>query len=136
MTFKKFIDKIERRISLTINNRIVNKSLERQAEADALKLIYEKSSRNTVIYDNKQKLRDAVFEKKLKTGEIFEFGVFKGLTANLFAKALLNESDNRKLFGFDSFKGFSEDWNGIEKIMPSSKFDRGGCIQRFPVMSY
>ena len=39
-----------------------------------------------------------------------EFGVFRGISTNVFAKEL--SKSNKKIYGFDSFEGLSEDQVG------------------------
>ena len=49
-----------------------------------------------------------------------EFGVFQGKSINFFAKKL----GNKKIYGFDSFEGLNEDWEGSE--YPKGYFDLKG----------
>ena len=43
---------------------------------------------------------------KRTPGDVVEFGVWNGLSANLFSKYV------KKLYAFDSFEGLEEDWGG------------------------
>jgi len=56
---------------------------------------------------------------------ILEFGVFKGFTMNSIIKNLKNPQ-NYKLFGFDSFFGLPEDWDGT--ILRKGFFNLDGDI--------
>jgi hypothetical protein len=63
-------------------------------------------------------LRDAKPE-----GLFLEFGVFKGYSANYFAKHLNNE-----IWGFDSFEGLQEDWVGT--AIPKGTLDLKGRLPK------
>lgn len=120
------VDKVKRRFHIWNNFKRLNDALEKWAIEDAYNLIYQKSSVNTVLFEDKQKLRDEAFMKRPADGLLMEFGVFKGNTINSFAKLLKSSNDQRSIYGFDSFVGFSETWTGVERIFPSSRFDRKG----------
>jgi len=51
-----------------------------------------------------------------------EFGVFRGLSINAFAKLL----KPKKIYGFDSFEGLREDWVGTDVV--KGEFDLKGKI--------
>ena len=57
-------------------------------------------------------------------GVILEFGVFEGTSINYFA----NKLPGHKIYGFDSFKGLKEDWNGTQHL--AGMFDRKGKLPR------
>ena len=40
----------------------------------------------------------------------FKFGVFQGKSINFFAKKIKNKT----IYGFDSFSGLNEDWEGTQ----------------------
>ncbi len=64
---------------------------------------YPKETRMTVI--NKS------IDLSISEDEFFlEFGVFRGISTNVFAKEL--SKSNKKIYGFDSFEGLSEDQVG------------------------
>ena len=48
---------------------------------------------------------------KNNDGLYLEFGVWEGRTINIFSRHL----KNKKIFGFDTFKGINEDWAGTDK---------------------
>jgi hypothetical protein len=50
------------------------------------------------------------------SGLYIEFGVFKGTTINILSKFV------KKIYGFDSFEGLKDDWNGFQNH-PKGTFD-------------
>ena len=96
------------------------------SELDSFEFVYKMSGVNTILYKTQDELREAAFNFRPKSGLLMEFGVFKGHTINNFARLAAEQGDSRDIYGFDSFVGFSEAWAGIEKIFPSSRFDRKG----------
>ena len=76
---------------------------------DSQRFIYENRGRNTKLYNDYWPLRSDAFAMRPKLGLIMDFGVHKATSTNFFADKLKDENDDRKLFGFDSFKGFSEE---------------------------
>jgi len=67
-----------------------------------------------------------VLELCPSSGLLLEFGVYKGKSINHFARHFQKEQDNRMVYGFDSFQGFSEEWTGVEKRYGVSHFDLQG----------
>lgn len=118
------------RIKLELTSRYnywkLASSQAKMSELDSYEFVYKQSGMNTVLYKNQSALRKAAFMLRPESGLLMEFGVFKGNTINFFAKILEDQGDDRSLYGFDSFVGFSEVWSGVEKIFPSSRFDRKG----------
>ena len=64
----------------------------------------------------------------LPKGMLLEFGVFKGGSINYFSSVLSQQKDARRIYGFDSFEGLSEDWAGTH--MSASTFDQGGNMPK------
>jgi len=62
------------------------------------------------------------------TGLVLEFGVFQGNSINFFSQILAKKSDSRKIYGFDSFEGLSEDWAGTHML--KSTFDQKGRLPK------
>lgn len=85
---------------------------------DSQRFIYENRGRNTKLYSDKWLFRSDAFAQRPKLGQIMEFGVYKASSINFFADKLREEHDDRKVFGFDSFKGFSEEWAGADVDYP------------------
>ena len=60
-----------------------------------------------------------------KQGFYLEFGVFQGKSINFFSKLINKE---KKIYGFDSFEGLNEDWQGSE--LPKGYFDLKGKLPK------
>jgi len=58
-------------------------------------------------------------------GLFAEFGVWKGVGVNLFAKVLGQEN---VIWGFDSFEGLEEDWTGHAKGGQAGRFSLNGVL--------
>ena len=59
-----------------------------------------------------------------KDNLFLEFGVFQGKSINFFAKKI----GAKKIYGFDSFVGLNEDWEGTE--YPKGYFDLKGNLPK------
>ena len=92
---------------------------------DAQRFIYESSSTSTMLHIDHWALRQYCFDLRPDQGMVLEFGVFQGKSLNYFAKRLRQQKDGRTIFGFDSFKGFSEEWAGVEDRYDKGRFDLG-----------
>jgi hypothetical protein len=64
-----------------------------------------------MIFNTREELWNYCIERipslQTKSEIIVEFGVWKGESINFFAK-----KTNARIYGFDSFEGLEEDWNG------------------------
>lgn len=128
---KNIISKITRLVNLNLQRfkrRSIRYHQARLAYKDAQSFIYKTSGTNTLLFDDQWELRRYCMESISPTGELFEFGVFKGESINFFAEHLISMNDRRTVYGFDSFKGFSENWSGLEKSYPVSHFDTEGDL--------
>jgi hypothetical protein len=67
---------------------------------------------NARTFYNIRVMRDHLMEMILPEGLVCEFGVWKGASITGFARKLAALGQQRKLYGFDSFAGFSEEWTG------------------------
>ncbi len=65
-----------------------------------------------VVFDSRAKIHNYALSLVPNEGLLVEAGVYKADSINTFAKALKSNNDERLIFGFDSFEGLSEDWNG------------------------
>lgn len=105
-------------------------SLDRtQAElawVDSQQFIYEHSTRRTLNFASINELRKYSISQIPKNGAILEFGVYKGTSINEFAAHLKAAGDTRRIVGFDSFVGFSEEWSGMNRLFPKDHFDLRG----------
>lgn len=77
-----------------------------------------------MVFERRERLWDFVLGKVARDGLFAEFGVFSGASINHFARILA--SRNARIYGFDSFEGLKEDWQGTE--LPKGSFDRGGIL--------
>lgn len=84
---------------------------------------------NSVFVDanklNSYSLKKALENHATQSNNFFvEFGVFRGLSINAFAKIL----KHKKIYGFDSFEGLREDWAGTGVV--KGEFDLKGKIPK------
>ena len=70
----------------------------------------------TAIFLTRTDLRNYCIDESLKIANenslFLEFGVYKGESINFFASKI----KNKKIFGFDSFKGLKDDWYGHREV--------------------
>jgi hypothetical protein len=125
-----FFDKPVGAIKLRIEVRPIAEFQSALAFKDAQNFIYEKSGQNTMTFANHWALRSYCLKEIPDVGQIFEFGVFKGKSINFMAKYLSELKDDRKIIGFDSFKGFSEGWSGVDRKYTISHFDQSGVLPK------
>ncbi len=104
--------------------------LRKQASLDTLEYISKNASDAVLFYDRYQLLEyimNTYFKDKQEKydNKIFlEFGVFSGDTIN-FCSYLVN---NANFYGFDSFEGLPDDWNGY--IYEKNAFDLKGILPK------
>jgi hypothetical protein len=119
--------------------RLSQRALLLPSELNLHTAVHELSIRDTANYVYNSLTRARIFKTRqdiwayslnqpsLKFNEadllILEFGVWKGESANYFARNL----PGAKIFGFDSFEGLEEDWYGYN--LPKGSFDLGGLCQ-------
>ena len=72
-----------------------------------LKLLHDKSKNFKKERNKNFTLKKILIENKFKL--CLEFGVFNGMTINMISKYC------DKVYGFDSFEGLPDDWNGVCK---------------------
>jgi O-methyltransferase len=75
-------------------------------------------------YDLYQYLNNAI----IKNGPIdyLEFGVWEGQSMRYWAQ--LNQHQNSRFLGFDTFEGLPGDWKLFTQILPKGTFDAGGKV--------
>lgn len=100
----------------------------RLAWDDAQAFIYENLSRETRLIDSNAELRKAAFSMAPGRGMVMEFGVYRGASIQFFRDLMQKNQDERIIFGFDSFRGFSEIWGGLDKKSAKNTFDQGGHL--------
>jgi hypothetical protein len=120
--FKKFFLYILNLISRCVYQLVPRQFRLEQQNISILSLIRENTTKEnyehfkeifntTIIYKDADSIRKYAIQSAIsndKQKELFylEFGVHKGYTANFFSKYV------KKLYAFDSFEGFQEDWLG------------------------
>jgi len=102
----------------------------RLAFEDSQRFIYDNSSTETLTFVGKDAVK-RLFKHCIKiappSGALFEFGVFKGTSINFLAREFAQRGDDRTIYGFDSWAGFSEEWSGVHESFPQLLFDQGGA---------
>ena len=63
-----------------------------------------------ILFKKKEDLWKYALSKIDNSGDVFEFGVFRGESINFMS----SERPDLNFFGFDSFEGLQEDWGGSE----------------------
>ncbi len=124
-----FINKVVKNLSRSVALTDIETAQLKLAFSDSQKFIYENSSLNTLSFygpASVEKLRKHCLNNISSDGSLFEFGVFKGSSLNFFADILERKNDKRKIVGFDSWKGFSEEWSGINNRYKVNTFDQSG----------
>jgi len=101
--------------------------LERLAYKESAQYIYD-HMQGSILMTNLREFRAYALTAAPKEGLVMEFGVFKGDSINQYAQILTNSQDERKIYGFDSFEGLSENWAGYSLL--SSKFDQAGRLPK------
>lgn len=84
----------------------------------------EDEGRSAMIFPRKQKMWPWLAKQIPAKGMMMECGVFTGRSINAMAKNF----PERKLFGFDSFEGLSEDWAGVD--LGAGAFDLEGKLPK------
>jgi len=126
----KLLDKLVRVIRQRIEIRSIDEFQSALAFEDSQKFIYEKSGFSTLTFSNHWDLREYCLSEMPSVGEVMEFGVFKGKSINVLAKKLRDLNDERNITGFDSFRGFSEDWSGVDGRYDKYFFDQSGVLPK------
>lgn len=101
--------------------------IRRRAAEDSADFV-EANMAGAVLFNEREDMWPHVLSKLPDTGDIAEFGVFKGTSINFFARHLAACGDKRALHGFDSFEGLSEDWEG--EALPAGAFDQKGRLPK------
>jgi O-methyltransferase len=80
------------------------------------------------IFDTRYQLYDYLNLNIINNNPIdfFEFGVFEGESIEYWVN--LNNNENSRFYGFDSFEGLPQDWQNFSGIMKKSHFDLKGKI--------
>ncbi len=124
---KNFVGKLARLLIQASSLTDINTAQRKLAFDDSQKFIYDNSSLRTMTINGPNAVKELhtyCINNLNKDGELFEFGVFKATTLNFFAKILQNIGDDRVIVGFDSWKGFSEEWTGVNDSFKIDTFDQ------------
>jgi hypothetical protein len=86
----------------------------------------EKNMPNVLVFfdESKSEMYSYALQQEMINGYIAEFGVWQGKVVNAIALAL----PNKKIYGFDSFYGLPEDWNGWE--LSKGTFNLNGVLPK------
>jgi hypothetical protein len=104
------------------------KSMQNHAWNKSVEYISNNSSVETQYFDCHWRLRDLAYSMAPKDGLFLEFGVYKGKSITYFAQ----KNPKIKLFGFDSFEGFSEEWGGVSDQYSKVCFSQNGYLPEVP----
>jgi hypothetical protein len=99
--------------------------MQKVALAETVAYIREHMMGAVAVYSPRQ-LLDHVLPRIDTTGQILEFGVFKGGTIRHISKRL----PGRPIHGFDSFEGLPSDWSGY--VMGKGYFSTDGRLPSVP----
>ncbi|MFN3274285.1 MAG: TylF/MycF/NovP-related O-methyltransferase [Paracoccus sp. (in: a-proteobacteria)] len=99
--------------------------LKRLAAEDSARYIYE-NFREVQVFIHRHETVGFAAKAAHIDGIFVEFGVDQGATINQIAKT----RPERKVFGFDSFRGLPENWSGTG--LTRGRFDRGGQMPQVP----
>ncbi|MEO9965990.1 MAG: class I SAM-dependent methyltransferase [Reichenbachiella sp.] len=84
----------------------------------------EENMEKAMLFTDIHLFYDHAFSRIKPSGLLLEFGVFKGDSINYFSQLLTKNMDSRRVTGFDSFEGLSEDWSGTDMV--KFTFDQSG----------
>lgn len=118
------VDFIEDRKTITS----IARSQKRMAFRDSQAFIYENSSLGTLTFSDHISLREHCVRNAPESGLLMEFGVYKGKSVSFMANVLDRMGDERTIYGFDSFEGFSEEWTGVDGQYAKKHFDQAGLL--------
>ena len=88
----------------------------------------KKNLHTAVLFRRREDLWTFCIERIPTENLILEFGVHEGGSINFLARLLKAKSDQRKLFGFDSFEGLEEEWYG--ESLGKGFFNLGGRLPK------
>lgn len=112
------------------SNTTIERAQSELALKDAHEFIYQNSSIRTLSFASTTMLRDHCLKIMSPVGAVLEFGVYDGTSVNYFARYMKSVGDERVIYGFDSFEGFSEEWSGVNRLYPVNLFDKAGSTPK------
>ncbi|WP_421889293.1 class I SAM-dependent methyltransferase [Marinoscillum sp.] len=114
-------------LSNVTNSRKTFYELDRISYKESAQLIHDQGA-GAVLLDRKDQFWIHALNNIPAEGSLLEFGVFQGNSINFFSEVLQGKNDQRKIYGFDSFEGLSEDWSGTSMV--KSTFDMKGNLPK------
>lgn len=93
-----------------------------RAIQDSANYAEEKMKSCIIFFNNRKYMYAYAIDQISINGNIAEFGVYKGDSIKEISKLI----PDKTIYGFDSFYGLKEDWNGNE--MPKGSFNLDGNI--------
>lgn len=109
-----------------MSNTTIERAQSELALKDSQEFIYKNASIRTLSFASTTTLRDHCLKVMSPVGAVLEFGVYDGSSVNYFARYMKSVGDERVIYGFDSFEGFSEEWSGVNRLYPVNFFDKAG----------
>ena len=82
---------------------------------------------STLLMRRVEGIRDFAIRRAPAEGLLLELGVYRGASINQFADVLAERGDMRTIYGFDAFRGLSEDWFG-KGLAKEAGFNREGKL--------
>ena len=100
----------------------------REINSNALMVEWSRDNSTDIVLSTRYELYEYVNLSILKNEKIdyLEFGVFEGET--IFKWAGLNKDSGSRFYGFDSFEGLPEVWDGVLESKKTKHFDVGGNV--------
>ena len=100
----------------------------REINANSLMVKWSKEYTTENIFKERFELYEYVNSSILNSDRInfLEFGVFQG--ESLFKWSYINENNDSRFYGFDSFAGLPETWDAALGSLPKGSFDLRGRI--------
>ncbi len=123
---KKLLRRISRVILLLIPIEYQKKNIQQKLNDNLVEETFDNFKdhfKKSLIYEDTWNIREyaiktALSNDKDKEYHYLEFGVYQGETANYFSKYV------NKLYAFDSFQGFEEDWVGTAQMKGSMDLNK------------
>ena len=106
--------------------------LETLAWRDSIEWVYGVAGPRTRFLESQETLRTLAIESMNREGIVAEFGVHRGKSIRHLSTVMDLLGDDRPIFGFDSWLGFSEDWTGVEASYTRELFSTGGVLPDLP----
>lgn len=101
-----------------------------EINSNALMVAWTNENKTDRIFSNRFELYEYLNSEVIGDTAIdyLEFGVFQGET--VFKWAALNENDSSRFFGFDSFEGLPDGWDGVLETKKKAHFGVDGLIPK------